>query len=330
MLGASRTNGDTIQSDFVDPGNNVWLSATGAGTQTGASVLEELPQGASTIVDVQVGGAPVTATTNLHGLAFDSAGNLWAASDTAGGSGLGAILMISSNNSLTSPAFAYTATANPAVLLGGTGSHSWAPMVDGSGNVWVGSESELNEVVGTCGSPVCSETGGATNYDTAFTLAYGTGWEAGVERDSIMDGDGKIVVAAASTGAGYISVYYPNAPSDNNAGAGVGGADVYLNPCYVASATTTCAALAGGQSAVTNVDRNRASVDASGAIWLLSNTSAMCFRYLARRTNLEPDSYIPHALAPNLQREFDELAPVLIQHPDHAWRKTSRRAKSVA
>jgi hypothetical protein len=97
-------------------------------------------------------------------------------------------------------------------------------------------------------------------------LVYGPLWEAGVTRNAVQDGDGKFVVVAASTGAGYISVYYPNAPSDGFAGTGEGGADVYLNPCYVAPATTTCAALAGGQSTIVNVPRGVA-IDASGAIW---------------------------------------------------------------
>ena len=305
VLGTKYTTGDTLQQAFLDPGNNVWLAATGLGTQTGASALEELPQGASAIVDVSVGGVPVTTTTNLHQLAFDSAGNLWAASDAAGGGGLGALLMISSNNSLTSPAFAYTTTSNPALYLGGGGAHTWAPMIDGSGNAWIGSESELNEVPSSG-----SETGGATNYNSSYTLIYGPTWEAGVERDSIMDGDNKIVVAAASTGAGYISVYYPNAPSDNNAGAGLGGADVYLNPCYVAPSTTTCSTLAGGQSSVTNVDRNRASVDASGAIWVSLNTGANVLQIFGPAApSWSQTSWIPEALAPNLLGNSTSLRP---------------------
>ena len=306
VLGTKYTTGDTLQQDFVDPGNNVWLAATGIGTQTGASALEELPQGGTSILDIDVGGVPITATTNLHELAFDSAGNLWAASDAAGGGSLGAILIISNNNSLTAPDFSYAGGANPVTYLGGGGAHTWAPMIDGSGNAWIGSETELNEVAN-----FGSGTGvHGSNYDTGYTLIYGPTWEAGVERDSVMDGDNKIVVAAASTGAGYISVYYPNAPSDNNAGVGLGGADVYLNPCYVASGTTTCAALAGGQSATTNVDRNRAAVDASGAIWVSLNTSANVVQIFGPGApSWSETSWIPEALAPNLAGNSTSLRP---------------------
>jgi hypothetical protein len=263
-VGTTYTTVDSLHKATVDVGNNVWLAAynlgTANGTQAHPSALEELVQGATAISDITVGSGPETATASLHDLSFDTAGNLWSASDAAGGGGLGAILMISSNNSLTSPAFTFTTTSNPQLYLGGAGSHSWAPMIDISGNAWIGSESELNEVTSSG-----SESGGAVNYATSFSTIYGPTWESGVERNNIEDGDGKFVVAAASTGAGYISVYYPNAPSDGDAGTGLGGADVYLNPCYVSSGTT-CSALTGGQSEATNVTRGLA-VDSTGAIW---------------------------------------------------------------
>jgi hypothetical protein len=297
VQGTTYATGDSLHMALVDEGNNVWLAAFGLGTQTGASALEELPQAASTIVEVPVAGAPLTSTASLHDLAFDSAGNLWSASDSAGGVGLGALVMISGNNSLTAPNFTYSSTSNPVLYLdpSGSGSHSWDPMIDGSGNAWFGSEDILTEIPSS--GP---EIGGATNYAGSGTIVYGPIWEGGVERNALLDGDGKFIVAAASGGAGYISVYYPNAPSDGQAGAGLGGADVYLNPCWVASGNT-CSALVGGQSGITNTTRGIA-VDATGAIWSSYQ--------LGVNTNLtqilgpgapawSQVSWIPKALAPN-------------------------------
>jgi len=306
------TTGDSLHMALVDVGNNVWLAAYNLGTQTGASALEELPQGASTIVEAPVGGKPLTSTTSLHDLAFDSAGNLWSASDAAGGVGLGSILMISGTGSLTAPSFGYTSTSNPALYLNTTGvggGHSWSPVIDGSGNAWVFSETDLNEV--TSGG---SETGGAINYAGSYSTIYGPTWEAGVTRNAFQDGDGKFVVVAASTGAGYISVYYPNAPSDNDAGAGLGGADVYMNPCYVAPATTTCAVNSGGQSTIVNVPRG-VTIDASGAIWsgFTQGTATAAGDLIQLLGPGAPvwsqHSWIPKALAPNLTGGTTSLRP---------------------
>jgi hypothetical protein len=303
-LGTTYTTGDKLHVALPDLGNNIWLASYSVGTQTGASALEELPRGASAIVEVPVAGAPETATGALHDLAFDSAGNLWSASDSTGGGGLGALLIISSNNSLSAPAFAYTATSNPALYLGGGGAHSWAPMIDGSGNAWVISETELNEIPSSG-----SETGGAPNYASSYTLTYGPTWEAGVARLAFMDGDGKMIVDAASTGAGYLSVYYPNAPSDNDAGTGLGGADVYLNPCYIASSTTTCAALTGGQSTTVNVMRGVA-VDSSGAIWAAFAAGSDVLQVLGPGApTWSQRSWLPKALAPNLTPAATSLRP---------------------
>jgi hypothetical protein len=301
VQGTTYTTGDSLDMALVDVGNNVWLAAFGTGTQTGASALEELPQGASTIVETQVGTGPLTSTTSLHDLAFDSAGNLWAASDSAGSVGLGAIDIISKNNSLTAPNFTYTTTSNPALYEPlGTGSHSWSPIIDGSGNAWFFSEDELNEVASTG-----TETGGAVNYNTSGTLVYGPIWDAGVVRNAVEDGDGKFIVTAASTGAGYISVYYPNAPSDGFAGTGEGGANIYLNPCFLAPAQTTCAPLAGGQSATVNVIRG-VTMDATGAIWSAYAPGTAGFaggviQVLGPGAPVwSQHSWIPKALAPNL------------------------------
>ena len=307
---ATSTTAGKMHMALVDVGNNVWIADYSVGTYAGASALEELPQAASAVVDVSVGGAPLTSTSSLHDLAFDSAGNLWSASDATGGGGLGAILMISGNNSLTSPNFSYTSTSNPAIYtpMGG-GSHSWSPVIDSSGNAWVFSETELNEITSSG-----SEAGGATNYNSSGTLIYGPTWEAGVTRNAVQDGDGKFVVLAASTGSGYISVYYPNAPSDGQAGAGEGGADVYLNPCYVAPATTTCATLSGGQSTTVNVPRG-VTIDASGAIWSgftqgTATAAGDLIQILGPGAPVWSQvSWIPKALAPSLSGNATSLRP---------------------
>jgi len=251
-----------------------------------------------------VAGAPLTSTSSLHDLAFDSAGNLWSASDAAGGGGLGALLIISSNNSLSAPAFAYTATSNPSIYLGGGGAHSWDPMIDGSGNVWIGSETELNEVPSSA-----SEAGGAPNYSSSYTLIYGPTWEGGVERNATMDGDGKILIDAASGNFGYVSVYYPNAPSDSAAGAGLGGADTYLNPCYIATSTTVCAETSEGSSQIVNASRGVA-VDASGATWFSLSSGLNVIQLLGPGApSWSQRSWVPKALAPNLTGASTSLRP---------------------
>jgi hypothetical protein len=218
--------------------------------------------------------------------------------------------MISGNNSLTAPNFSFTGTSNPALYEPlGAGSHSWSPVIDGSGNAWLFSETELNEVASSA-----SEIGGAPNYNSSGTLVYGPLWEGGVTRNAVQDGDGKFVVVAASTGAGYISVYYPNAPSDGFAGTGEGGADVYLNPCYVAPATTTCAALAGGQSTTVNVPRG-VTLDASGAIWSgftdgVGPGTGDLIQVLGPGAPVWSQvSWIPKALSPNLSGNTTSLRP---------------------
>ncbi len=300
--------GNTLDNLTVDLGNNVWTAAyTNA---AGNSALEELPQGATTFVDVDVGGA-VESDTTLQDPAFDSAGNLWCTSSNAAGSGnLGVLLMISSNNSLTSPSFSYTSSQNPLSIFEDpvhntdpifhNGSEINTPMIDSSGNMWVGSEFELNEVVSS--GP---ETSGAKNYATAFTTIYGTTnadagiWEGSSEIYSAMDGDGKIVIDSFVPFAGYMSVYYPKAPSDGNGGAGEGGADLYLNPCYVASGATTCALSSGDESAIVSGARASA-VDASGAIWTSFSSGDTLTQILGPGAPTWPQaSYKPKALQTN-------------------------------
>ena len=109
-----------------------------------------------------------------------------------------------------------------------------------------------------------SDAGGATKYASSYTLEYGPTWEGGVEGNAAMDGDGKIIVAAPNTGFGFVSVYYPNAPSDGYGGTGEGGANVYLNPC--SGYSWNCSLTSEGSSAIVN-GASAVTVDDTGAIW---------------------------------------------------------------
>jgi hypothetical protein len=306
-LGTTFTTVDIPTDAIVDQGNNVWMAAYattgGLGAQSTPSELEELPRGASSIVDVQVGGAVVSGTTPLRDPVFDSAGNLWAASDNAGGAP-GALLMISSNNSLSAPSFSFSSTSNPEIIQGGAGANlkSSSPMIDGSGNMWITSEDELNEVPSSG-----SETGGAALYNTSMTLTYGGSgtssgaWDSTDERYAVMDGNGKIIVDGAAGSEGYLSVYYPNAPSDGFGGSGEGGANVYLNPCFTATATTVCALTSSDKtSQIVNAARGSA-IDASGAIWASFSSGLNVVQILGPGApSWSQTSWIPKALAPNL------------------------------
>ena len=300
-LGTTYTTVDTLDNVTVDAANNVWVTGyalgTANGTQTAPSLLEELPRGGAAIVDVSVGGSPITTGAPLKDPTFDGWGNLWAASDAAPGGSNGVLLMISDNNSLTAPSFTFTGTSNPEIILGGAGSHTNSPMMDINGNMWVGSEDELNQV--TCFSP-CTEDGGAANYATAMTLQYGGSsapWDGGVERYSFMDGDGKIIVDAASGNFGYVTVYYPGAPSDGKGGASLGGANIHLNPCFIASNTTVCAETSEGSSQIVNAARRRIR---GRCLWSHLGYSQFWLEYDSdpwpRRTILEPEFLRPHCL----------------------------------
>jgi hypothetical protein len=284
-LGTTFPTIDTLTDATVDLGNNVWGTAVavtgGTGSQSNPSDVEELPQGAGALVDVQAGspGAVVTSETPLRDPVFDSAGNLWAATGgVAGTTGPGAILLVSNGNSLTAPDFSYSGGAsNPLTIAGGTGANlkSMSPMLDAGGNLWIPGEDELNYIPSSG-----LETGGAQNYATSMTLVYGGAsgsgaWESTDGRYAAMDGDGKIVVSGADGGFGYVSVYYPNAPSDGAGGTGLGGANTYLNPCFPTGTPLVCAANSGGSSQIMNASRMSA-IDASGAIWAtLSSGSNM-------------------------------------------------------
>jgi len=310
-LGTTFPTVEVLTDATVDMGNNVWATAVaasgGTGTQTTPSNVEELPRGASAIVDVQVGGAVVTGFTPLRDPAFDSAGNLWAASGNIGAGAPGALLMVSNTNILAAPDFSYAATPNPEIIAGGTGSNltSMAPMIDSSGNVWIGGEDELNQIPSSG-----AEAGGAQNYAQSMTLIYGsTHWDSTDARFSAMDGDGKIVVDGADGNFGYVSVYYPNAPSDGQGGTGLGGANTYLNPCFIASATTVCAETSEGSSQIVNAARMSV-IDASGAIWATLSSGKNVIQLLGPGApTWSQSSYIPKALAPNLTNLTTTLRP---------------------
>ena len=295
--------GDALESGIVDMGNNVWFAAESIGGTAGASGLEELKQGASAIIDVNVDGSPEPYAMKQP--TFDSAGNLWAESDNTGGTGgPGLVLMLSDAGSLTSPAFtnAGAGSGNPVYYPGGMATPGNDPMIDPAGNVWFSAQDDLLEVASSG-----TETGGGQNYGS-LTAIYGPTYEAGVERNGAMDGDGKIVIDATSTGSGYLSVYYPNAPADNYF-TGDAGADVYLNPCYVAPATTTCAAQAGGESTIVNNPRST-TVDATGAIWAPTQSAGYVIQVLGPGApTWSQSSYIPKALAPNLTNTATTLRP---------------------
>jgi hypothetical protein len=304
--------GSKLESGSVDVGNNLWLAVQSIGSETGASGIEELPQGGSAIVDINVGGVPEPYATKQP--TFDSAGNLWVESDnTSGKGGPGVILMLNDggSTSLTSPAFTNTGSGNgnPIDIPGGTATPGNGVMVDPAGNLWYSAQDDLLEVTSSG-----SESGGGQNYNIgAPAIVYGPTYEAGVERNAAMDGDGKIVIDATSTGAGYLAVYYPNALSDGyftpSATVGDTGADVYLNPCYTAYDTTTCAALAGGQSTIVNNPRSTL-IDASGAIWVPTQSAGYLIQVLGPGApTWSQKSYIPLALAPNLAATTTTLRP---------------------
>jgi len=310
VLGTTYTTVDTLESGSVDLGNNVWLAAqtigTANGTQTAPSGIEELVRGASAIVDVNVNGAPEPYA--LKQPVFDSAGNLWAESDNTGGSGgVGAILMISDSGSLTSPSFntAGSGNGNPVNFVGGTPTPGNDPLIDPSGNLWYSAQNEMMQVPSFGG-----EANGAQNYIGPPVAMYGPIYEAGVERNAAMDGDGKIIIDATSTGSGYLSVFYPNAPWDGNGGTTkTAGADVYLNPCYIAPSTTVCQLQTGGESTIVNNPRST-TVDATGAIWADFQSSSFVLQILGPGAPAwGQKSYIPKALAPNLNGNTTSLRP---------------------
>ena len=297
--------GDTLESGSVDVGNNVWLAAESIGTTAGASGLEEFPQGGSAIIDVNVNGAPEPYAIKQP--IFDSAGNLWAESDNTGGSaGPGAILMLSDTGSLTSPAFtnAGSGSGNPVYYPGGDATPGNGTMIDPSGNFWFSAQDDLLEI------PSSGDVTDAGQNYGSLTAVYGPIYEAGVQRNAAMDGDGKIIIDATSTGSGYLSVFYPNAPWDGDGGTTVtAGADVYLNPCYVAPATTTCAAQTGGESTIVNNPRST-TIDATGSIWSAFQSAGYVLQVLGPGApTWSQKSYIPKALAPNLSGNSTSLRP---------------------
>ena len=301
--------GSKLESGSLDVGNNLWLAVQTIGSETGASGIEKLPQGGSTIVDVNVGGLPEPYATKQP--TFDSAGNLWVESDNTGGtSGPGVILMLNDggSTSLTSPAFTNTGTSgNPVNYPGGDATPGNGVMIDPAGNLWFSAQDDLLSIQSTG-----TEAGGGQNYGS-LTIEYGPIYEAGVERNAAMDGDGKIVIDATSTGAGYLAIYYPGATDDGyfvaSSTVGDTGADVYINPCYAVYGTTTCSLLTGGESVITNNPRSTL-IDASGAIWVPEQSSGYLVQVLGPGApTWSQKSWIPAALAPNLSGNTTTLRP---------------------
>lgn len=310
VLGTTYTTVDTLESGGVDLGNNVWLAAatigTAGGAQTAPSGLEELKQGASAIIDVNVGGSPEPYAIKQP--TFDSAGDLWAEADSIGTAGIGAILMLSDTGSLTSPAFtnAGSGSGNPVFYPGGDATPGNGVMIDPAGNFWFSAQDDLLSV------PSSGDVTDAGQNYGSLTIEYGPIYEAGVQRNAAMDGDGKIIIDATSTGFGYLSVYYPNAPSDGfftATGSADNGADVYLNPCYVAPSTTVCQVASGGESTMVNNPRST-TIDASGAIWVPTQSAGFVVQVLGPGApTWSYKSFIPKALAPNLAGNTTTLRP---------------------
>ena len=80
--------------------------------------------------------------------------------------------------------------------------------------------------------------------------------DSGVIRYARMDGNNNIFFGAASTGAGFLSIYY----TVNTAGA-ASNANIQMNPCNVGAATSC-----GTSYALVNVVRGVA-VDSTGSVW---------------------------------------------------------------
>jgi hypothetical protein len=250
----------------VDLGNNVWASAyNNTSSAPAVSSLQEITEGSTAgLAGVDVDGA-IVALDPIKDPTFDSKGNMWVASESGGC--CSAELFINTGGGLTSPTFgAYSGSLSDPddYAAFSTDTRVNSPMIDATGNMWIGAQDGLFEVTGPAGTE-------AAGYGGSATAVYGGGsnvWDGGVERYSVMDGDGKIVAEAASGGFGFVTVYYPDAPPDALAtdDASLAGANTYLNPCYVAPSTTVCALDADGGSLIMNAAR-MATVDASGAIW---------------------------------------------------------------
>ncbi len=314
VLGTTFTSINGLETAGIDLGNNVWLgvsSIASAGTtaQPTPSGLEELPVGATQIIDVNVGGVPVPYTTKQP--IFDSYGNLWVESDNTGGSGgPGMILMLNDTGSLTSPAFtnAGSGSGNPVNFPGGDATPGQGVSIDPSGNVWFSAQDDMLSI------PSGGGEAGGLNYGS-LTIEYGPVYEAGVDRNATMDGDGNIVIDATSTGAGYLSIYYPTAPADGqfvvSSTTGDTGALTYMNPCYIASGTTVCLGSPDGNggSALSNNPRST-TIDDTGAIWAPSQSSGFLIQVLGPAApTWGQRSWIPMALAPNLTGLSTSLRP---------------------
>jgi len=227
-------SGGDLFSGAVDKNGNFF--ATGFTANPG---LSELPVGGSTLTAVNVGGAAVTA--QLRDVYLDGSGNIWA--------GDGKTSVYYAANTGTTAAPAYANAAKIAAGASGADGIEGVPMIDTLGNVWVISDQNIYEIAGGQTSvPLGSATIPAATVVTP---------DSGVIRFARMDGNNNIFLGAASTGAGFLAVYY----TANTAGS-ASNANIQLNPCNVGAATT-CTAAPG----LVNVVRGVA-VDSTGSLWV--------------------------------------------------------------
>jgi len=220
-------SGANIFAGALDMNGNLFVTE---GAEGGTANLQELAKGGSSLSTIDVNGAAAPA---LRDIVFDSAGDIWAGNTNYG------LYYAQNTGSLGSLAYANAGTT----IAGGGGSRGTeGPMIDTSGNVWFSTDNTFYEV-----------PHGTT---TATQILAATTWDAGVIRYATMDGNNKVVFAAAGTNPtyGYLSIWYPTGPTAVSANA-----EVF--PCNV-GALTSC----GNYYAAVYVMRG-AAVDSTGSIW---------------------------------------------------------------
>jgi len=225
--------GSNAFSEALDKNGNVFV------TSSGTPSLMELAVGGSTLDDTTVNSA--TLALSLRDILIDGSGNIWAGGGTSGnGSNL---YYIANSGTLAAPAYE-TAATTVAVSSGGVGATgTTSVLMDGSGNVWDSTDKGLYEVPAT--------TYSATNVVNSL--------DGAVVRNDAIDGDGKVILVAAGSGAGYLSFFYPSGPTASSA-------NVQVNPCDVGAATAC-----GNAYALVNVGRG-VTVDSTGSVWASFST----------------------------------------------------------
>jgi hypothetical protein len=230
--------GGNLFAGAVDKNGNVFI--TGFTANPG---LQELPVSGSTLTTVNVGGAAVPA--GLRYVYLDPSGNIW----TGKGQSNPAALYYAANTGTTAaPAYANAAVTVSGVTGSGSEGVEGVPMIDTLGNVWISTDQNLYEIVGG----QSSVPGGTASIPAATLITP----DSGVIRYARMDGNNNIFFGAASTGAGFLSIYY----TVNTAGA-ASNANIQMNPCNVGAATSC-----GTSYALVNVVRGVA-VDSTGSVW---------------------------------------------------------------